>query len=276
MIAAGKPDFRLIGASVTGMGAVIRRAARQRAGVAAAGRDRRPALRPGDQVMFGPEFTRSPEGVEAAHAWYAPVPVRELVQAPQWPDDHLPGLAPRLTVPVHNALAEVDALWDSAPGNVEQFAKLLRRRRSSTRRRPVHRSQHRPSHPRPRAAPEAAGVRRGLRPVGEPERGPLASRPTSLTRPASDADGAGPVKREQRRLLVARQVPVDRARGDRGSRRRNAVTSSRWCASRRRCSCGSGSSWPPPILITARMPATGSTGCAGPSWSRLRGASSAR
>ena len=51
--------------------------------------------------------------------------MRELVQAPQWPDDHLPGLAPRLTVPVHNALAEFDALWDSTPANVEQFAKLL-------------------------------------------------------------------------------------------------------------------------------------------------------
>jgi hypothetical protein len=51
--------------------------------------------------------------------------VRELVQAPQWPDGHLPGLAPRLNVPVHNALAEFDALWDSSPANVEQFAKLL-------------------------------------------------------------------------------------------------------------------------------------------------------
>jgi hypothetical protein len=26
---------------------------------------------------------------------------------------------------VHNELAEFDALWDSAPANVEQFAKLL-------------------------------------------------------------------------------------------------------------------------------------------------------
>ena len=28
-------------------------------------------------------------------------------------------------MPVHNALAEFDALWDSSPANVEQFAKLL-------------------------------------------------------------------------------------------------------------------------------------------------------
>src|SRR5437762_3001607 len=60
-----------------------------------------------------------------AHGSYAPTPVRELIQAPQWPQEHLPGLAPRVTVPVHNALAEFDALWDSSPANVEQFAKLL-------------------------------------------------------------------------------------------------------------------------------------------------------
>jgi hypothetical protein len=63
--------------------------------------------------------------VEAAHGSYALTPVRELIQAPQWPDEHLPGLAPRITMPVHNALAEFDALWDSTPANVEQFAKLL-------------------------------------------------------------------------------------------------------------------------------------------------------
>ena len=126
MIAAGDIDFRLIGASVTGMGAVIRRG-----GAAGALASLPPDATVDlpydqrDQVMFGPEFTRTAAGVEAAHASYAPVPVRELVQAPQWPDDHLPGLAPRLRLPVHNALAEFDALWDSAPANVEQFAKLL-------------------------------------------------------------------------------------------------------------------------------------------------------
>ena len=30
-----------------------------------------------------------------------------------------------LRVPVHNALGEFDALWDSTPATVEQFAKLL-------------------------------------------------------------------------------------------------------------------------------------------------------
>jgi pimeloyl-ACP methyl ester carboxylesterase len=133
MIAAADPDFRLIGLSVTGMGAVIRRpdSADPRPGAA----DALASLPPDetvdlpydqrDLVMFGPEFTRTPEAIEAAHASYAPVPVRELIQAPRWPDDHLPDLAPRIGVPVHNALAEFDALWDSTPAHVEQFAKLL-------------------------------------------------------------------------------------------------------------------------------------------------------
>jgi pimeloyl-ACP methyl ester carboxylesterase len=126
MIAASDPDFRLLGASVTGMGAVI---------LAGGAAQALASLPPDatvdlpydqrDQVMFGPEYTRTAEGIEGAHASYAPVPVRELIQAPNWPDEHLPGVAPRIRVPVHNELAEFDALWDSTPENVEQFAKLL-------------------------------------------------------------------------------------------------------------------------------------------------------
>jgi pimeloyl-ACP methyl ester carboxylesterase len=126
MIAAGELDFTLVGASVTGMGAVIRPAGPAQA-LASLPADATIDLPydQRDQVMFGPAFTHSPDGVAAAHAAYAPVPVMELIQAPQWPDEHLPGLAPRVRVPVHNALAEFDALWDSTPANVEQFAKLL-------------------------------------------------------------------------------------------------------------------------------------------------------
>jgi pimeloyl-ACP methyl ester carboxylesterase len=126
MIAAGDLGVRPIGASVTGMGAVIRAD-----GAAHALATLPPDITVDlpydqrDQVMFGPPHTHSAAGVEAAHASYAPVPVRELIQAPQWPDEHLPGLAPRIRIPVHNALAEFDALWDSTPANVEQFAKLL-------------------------------------------------------------------------------------------------------------------------------------------------------
>jgi pimeloyl-ACP methyl ester carboxylesterase len=126
MIAAGEVDFALVGASVTGMGAVIRPAGPAQA-LASLPADATIDLPydQRDQVMFGPEFTRTAAGVAAAHASYAPVPVMELIQAPQWPDEHLPALAPRVAVPVHNALAEFDALWDSTPANVEQFAKLL-------------------------------------------------------------------------------------------------------------------------------------------------------
>jgi pimeloyl-ACP methyl ester carboxylesterase len=126
MIAAGDLDFRLTGMSVTGMGAVIRRPGAADA-LAALPPDETIDL-PYDQrdlVMFGPDFTRTAEAIQASHVSYAPVPVRELIQAPQWPDDHLPGLAPRIRVPLHNALAEFDALWDSTAANVEQFAKLL-------------------------------------------------------------------------------------------------------------------------------------------------------
>ena len=126
MIAAGDVDFRLTGLSVTGMGAVIRAGGPAYA-LASLPPDETVDLPydQRDQVMFGPPGTWTAEAVQAAHGSYAPTPVRELIQAPQWPDEHLPGLAPRITVPVHNALAEFDALWDSTPANVEHFAKLL-------------------------------------------------------------------------------------------------------------------------------------------------------
>jgi pimeloyl-ACP methyl ester carboxylesterase len=126
MIAAGDIDFRLTGLSVTGMGAVIRAGGPAQA-LASLPPDETIDLPydQRDQVMFGPAPTWTAAAVQAAHGSYAPTPVRELIAAPQWPDEHLPGLAPRITVPVHNALAEFDALWDSTPANVEQFAKLL-------------------------------------------------------------------------------------------------------------------------------------------------------
>ena len=126
MIAAGEMDFRLTGLSVTGMGAVIRRGGAAHA-LASLPPDEIVDLPydQRDQVMFGPPGTWTAEAVQAAHGSYALTPVRELIQAPQWPDEHLPSLAPLITVPVHNELAEFDALWDSSAANVEQFAKLL-------------------------------------------------------------------------------------------------------------------------------------------------------
>ncbi|WP_410589290.1 alpha/beta hydrolase [Amycolatopsis sp. lyj-23] len=126
MIAANRPPFRLIGVSATGMGAVIP------AGGAA---EALGSLPPDDtvdlphdqrdQVMFGPVGTYAAAGLDQAHDAYAPVPVRELVQAPAWPREHLGAVAPNVHVPVHNALAEFDALWDSSPENVAGFAAMF-------------------------------------------------------------------------------------------------------------------------------------------------------
>ncbi|XVU27737.1 alpha/beta hydrolase [Actinoplanes sp. CA-054009] len=126
MIAAAGPRFPLIGLSVTGMGAVINSngAAEALATLPADATVDLP-YEERDKVMFGPEGTFDAGAVAAAHESYAPVPVRELIQAPRWPVKRLPALAPRVRVPVHNALAEFDMLWDSAPANVERFAAML-------------------------------------------------------------------------------------------------------------------------------------------------------
>ncbi len=126
MIAASRPGFPLIGVSATGMGAVIPR------GGAAEALGSLPPEQTVDlpydqreQVMFGPPETYTADGLAQAHEAYAPVPVRELVQAPAWPREYLPAVAPEVRVPVHNALAEFDALWDSAPENVAAFAAMF-------------------------------------------------------------------------------------------------------------------------------------------------------
>jgi pimeloyl-ACP methyl ester carboxylesterase len=126
MIAAAGPSFPLIGLSVTGMGAVINSngAAHALASLPADATIDLPYAER-DKVMFGPEGTFRADAVTAAHDSYAPVPVRELIQAPQWPVERLPELAPKVQVPVHNALAEFDMLWDSAPENVARFAAML-------------------------------------------------------------------------------------------------------------------------------------------------------
>ncbi|MEE4546624.1 alpha/beta hydrolase [Streptomyces sp. V4-01] len=126
MIAAAGPGFPLIGVSATGMGAVIPPGGAAEA-LAALPPDATVDLPYGerDKVMFGPASTYRAEGLRQAHGSYAPVPVRELIQAPRWPEEHLPQVAPRVGVPVHNALGEYDALWDSAPENVARFAAMF-------------------------------------------------------------------------------------------------------------------------------------------------------
>lgn len=126
MIAASDPGFGLIGVSATGMGAVIP------SGGAAEALGSLPAdltvdlpYDERDKVMFGPADTWREQARLQAHGAYAPTPVRELIQAPVWPREHLPQLAPRIRVPLHNALAEYDALWDSSPENVAAFAAMF-------------------------------------------------------------------------------------------------------------------------------------------------------
>lgn len=128
MIAADAPatGLPLIGVSATGMGAVI-----PPGGAAEALGSLPPdetvdlPYEKRDEVMFGPAHTYTAEAIAAVRQAYAPVPVRELVQAPVWPREQLPALAPRVRVPVHNALAEFDALWDSSEENVARFAGMF-------------------------------------------------------------------------------------------------------------------------------------------------------
>ncbi|MFC8228872.1 alpha/beta fold hydrolase [Streptomyces sp. NPDC057287] len=126
MIAARAHELPLIGVSATGIGAVIPHGGAAEA-LGALPPDATEDL-PYDQrdlVMFGPEHTYGADALRQAHDSYAPVPVRELIQAPAWPKEHLPTVAPRVRVPVHNALAEFDALWESTPENVARFAEMF-------------------------------------------------------------------------------------------------------------------------------------------------------
>lgn len=68
-----------------------------------------------DGVMFGPAGTFSEAALHAAHGSYAPTPFVELVRAPVWAAERLDEVASAIDVPVHNVLAEYDALWDSSP-----------------------------------------------------------------------------------------------------------------------------------------------------------------
>ncbi len=126
---AARADGWLRGVSATGMGAVIPPggAAEQLAVAAQASGQEVIALPPEqcDPVMFGPPGSFDPEVRDAAHASYAPAPAVELIAAPRWAAEKLPGLAPEVRVPVHDVLAEHDALWDSSPSSVERLASLL-------------------------------------------------------------------------------------------------------------------------------------------------------
>jgi pimeloyl-ACP methyl ester carboxylesterase len=122
-------DTPLRGVSATGMGLVIPSGgpAEGLSAVASAQATDTIAFPPeqGDQVMFGPPWSYDAAVLPDAHKSYAPAPAVELMAAPLWSTEKLPDLAPRVRVPIHNALAEFDALWDSSPENVAGFAALF-------------------------------------------------------------------------------------------------------------------------------------------------------
>ena len=121
--------FGLLGVSATGMGSRIPPGGASEglaaAAVASGQAEVAPPAEQCDPIMFGPPGTWDPAVLEAAHASYAPAPAVELVAASRWAADELPALAPEVRVPVHNALAEHDALWDSSPEAVARFAALF-------------------------------------------------------------------------------------------------------------------------------------------------------
>lgn len=114
-IAARQPSWPLVGVSATGMGArnPVGGAADRLGGLPMTGLVDLP-VEDRDRMMFGPEGSFSEQGRKAAQSSYAPVPFVELALAPRWAKERLASVAPRVTVPVHNVLAEFDALWDTS------------------------------------------------------------------------------------------------------------------------------------------------------------------
>jgi pimeloyl-ACP methyl ester carboxylesterase len=126
---AAQDGPELLGVSATGMGAVIPPggASEQLAQAAAASGQDTIALptEACDPVMFGPPETFDPGILDAAHATYSPAPAVELIAASRWAAQKLPRLAPMVRVPVHNVLAEHDALWDTSPESIAKFSPLF-------------------------------------------------------------------------------------------------------------------------------------------------------
>ncbi|HXC78817.1 MAG TPA: hypothetical protein VNU19_17425, partial [Candidatus Acidoferrum sp.] len=121
-----RPAWNLIGISATGCGAIIPTGgpAEAMAGLPPTGIVDLPQANR-DGLMFGPAGSYSAEGLEAAHESYAPVPAKELSNAPAWPRQRLAEVAPKISVPVHNALGEFDALWETSPKARETFVKMF-------------------------------------------------------------------------------------------------------------------------------------------------------
>ncbi|MCB8913909.1 alpha/beta fold hydrolase [Rhodococcus rhodochrous] len=114
-IAARQPGWNLIGISVTGMGARIpaHGAAEELGALPLSGVVDVP-ISEREKLWYGPEGSYTAAAVEAARHSYAPAPMVELTAAPTWAAARLAVVARAVDVPVHHALAEFDALWDSS------------------------------------------------------------------------------------------------------------------------------------------------------------------
>ncbi|GAA3226476.1 alpha/beta hydrolase family protein [Actinocorallia longicatena] len=125
-VAARRPLWPLDGVSVTGMGARIPAggASEQLAAIPVSGIIDLPVPER-DAVMFGPEGTFTEAAREAAHGSYAPTPMIELKRAPLWARERLSKVASQVEVPVHNELAEHDALWDTSPAALADFVEYF-------------------------------------------------------------------------------------------------------------------------------------------------------
>jgi len=128
-VAGGAGEFWLLGASLTGMGAVMRADGPARAmGEAAFASELEVVDLPNelrDPVMFGPDWTYTPELLAAAHLTYAPAPVCELAEPPRWPGEHLEEVASAVAVPVQYVVGEFDAIWDSSTAAIGSFVDAL-------------------------------------------------------------------------------------------------------------------------------------------------------
>jgi hypothetical protein len=74
------------------------------------------------QFMYGPEGSYDPAVVDDAEVSADLIPVAELLEVVgPWTTDFA-GLASKVAVPVHYALADTEALWISTDENVHSFA----------------------------------------------------------------------------------------------------------------------------------------------------------
>lgn len=125
-MAALSPEWPLCAVAVSGMGARLRSdgMAPRLAAVSGTGLVDMP-VPARELAMFGTPDTYTAQARRAAAASYAPAPAVELQQAPRWAADRLTEVAAAVSVPVYDAIADADALWDSSDEALAAFVGLF-------------------------------------------------------------------------------------------------------------------------------------------------------